>query len=108
MKTVRDWQIRETVAAILMLLVGLAIITKCTGCAPVQAKALTSVQVAEWALPYRHELEVCIAQVKEKGLPKADRFDAYVDCEEVATRKTCDRASASQRAAWKQCQEVSK
>lgn len=108
MKATRAVHVRETVAAVLMLLVGLAIIGKCTGCAPVQAKALTAVQVAEWTLPYRAELAACIDDVKAKGLPKDQRFDAYVECETEATKKTCARASASQRAAWKQCQEVEK
>lgn len=87
---------------VLVLLGGVAMVVQyCTGCAAAP-RVLNSVEIAEWTLPYGAELDLCREEAKK--LPRPQRWDAYLKCEDVATMKTCARLPMSARVQWRQCE----
>jgi len=96
--------IRDAVCAVLVLLAVAMGVTMCmhsTGCAA-PPRVLNAVEIAEWTLPYGAELDLCREEAKK--LPRPQRWDAYLKCEDVATQKTCAKLPMSSRVQWRQCE----
>lgn len=103
MSAVKSWWLQETVAVLVVLAVALMVITHCTGCAAAPVRTLNAVEIGQETLPYSHELDVCREETKK--LPKAERFDAYIECEKIETRRICER-KPNLKAHWARCREV--
>lgn len=96
-----DW-IQRIVALVLFLLAAFFVITHAWGCST-PARVLNAVEEAEYTLPYSFALDACRDEARKK--PRAQQWEAYQTCEDLETRKLCER-NPRMKAAWKRCLEV--
>lgn len=94
--------IGRSIPVILFLAAVAYVVTRAlTGCTPAEGNAVAmSVENAKAVAQYDQALVDCKKEAKR--LPKAERFDAYEDCEDHLSRHFCNE-SASLRKYWPRC-----